>query len=81
MSSADSKARSTAESKAQSEIGEKYSYKVLLEHGCTGYTNYYVNRTANFSNLTTTANLSVVRKLAKYDQVGIDIFHEKLILN
>ena len=70
----------SVESKAQSilsrELGNDYtpSYQRFGELGYTGYTHSYLAKTANYSKLTTTAKLSVVLELAKYDQVGIDIF-------
>ena len=73
---------SSAESRAQSIIISELgltnipSYQQLRELNFTGYTHAYLQQTANFSNLTTAAKLSVVVKLAKCDQAGIDIFHK-----
>ena len=69
----------SAETKAQKimqkELGRsKLSYQRLLEHGYTGYTHLYLERTANSSNLTSTAKLDVVLKLAECDLLGIETF-------
>ena len=77
---------SSVESKAQSIILSELrltnipSYQQLRELNFTGYTHAYLQQTAKLSKLTTTAKPSVVVKLAKCDQAGIDIFH-KLVFN
>ena len=71
---------SSTESKAQSimyrELRKMYetSYQELRELSYTGYTNLYLQKTANFSNLKTTAKLSVVAELADCDLPGIENF-------
>ena len=74
---AEAKAKDKAESKAKWIMPRKFkytSYQRLCELNFTGYTDQYLHETANFSTLTTTAKLTKVRKLAKYDLVGIEIF-------
>ena len=77
MSSAESKAK--AQSKAQSIILSELgltapSYQRLRELGSTGYTQAYLGKTADFTNLTTTAKLNVVVELAELDKPGIETF-------
>ena len=68
----------SAETKAKKimlmELGRfQPSYRaILLELGGTGYTHLYLERTANFRNLTSTAKLDVVLKLAECDLLGIE---------
>ena len=81
MSSAESKAK--AQSKAQSIILAELSindpsYQKLLDGGFTGYTDSYLQETANYSKLTTTAKLNVVVELAELDKPGIEIFVKKI---
>ena len=69
----------SAETKAQKimlmELGcFEQSYQRLLELGYTGYTDSYLSETASFSNLTSTAKLDVVLKLAECDLLGIETF-------
>ena len=76
---------SPAESRAQSiilvEIGRDVSglsYQQLLERSYTGYTDFYLQKTANLIKLTTTAKLSVVLELAECDLSGIENFENKV---
>ena len=71
MSSAQSKAQSII--RAELGINDR-SYQELLDGNFTGYTHSYLYETANFSNLTTTANLRVVAELAECDLPGIEFF-------
>ena len=68
----------SAETKARmimaSEFCPPLSYQWLLKHNFTGYTHRYLYSTANFSNLTSTAKLDVVLKLAECDLLGIETF-------
>ena len=75
MSSAESKAK--AQSKAQSiilaELGvHEVSYRRLRELDYTGYTHVYLEKTANFTNMSTTAKLNIAVELAECDKPGIE---------
>ena len=67
---------SSAEKKAQliilAELGLiAPSYQELLQLGYTGYTHSYLQKTAHFEKLTTTAKLDVVLELAECDLLRI----------
>ena len=70
---------SSAETNAQSimsrELGREYkkSYRQVCEYGWNGYTDSYLEETANYSNLKTTAKLDVVLELAESDKPGIEV--------
>ena len=76
----------SAETKAQMimlmELGRfEPSYQRLLELAGTGYTHLYLERTANFRNLTSTAKLDVVLKLAECDLLGIETLKKYFLLS
>ena len=68
-------AQSKAKSIIRAELGINHpSYQRLRELNFTGYTHSYLQETANFSNMTTTAKLRVVAELAECDLPGIEFF-------
>ena len=76
-----SSVESTAQSIILAETGRNVSglyYRQLPERNYTGYTEFYLQETADFSNLTTTAKLSVVLELAECDLSGIDNCENKV---
>ena len=85
MSSAEIRAKSEAEAKAQSIILAELnlsvpSYQQVLQLDYTGYTHAYLFETADLKNLKSTAILSVVLELAECDLFWIEN-HSVILVN
>ena len=56
------------------ETSDDYSYEQLIEKHFNGFMHFYVKKTANYKEMTTSAKRDVVLSLAKIDLLGNQIF-------